>query len=94
MPQTSTIRINGPALRGLRVAQGLTRAQLAAKTGRQTSSIRNLENGDGKAASDVFAVQIARALGGIQLLPEFTFEDGTAEPGGTASDEDLLEKAS
>lgn len=62
MPLVSTVRINGSALRDLRTRRGLTVAQLARKTGRRGSSIRNLEVSDGKAASLVFAHQLANAL--------------------------------
>lgn len=63
MPLVSTVRIDGHALRDLRTRRGLTRQQLAGKTGRRNSSIRNLETGGGKRASLVFAYQLANALG-------------------------------
>lgn len=62
MPQVSTVRVNGTALRGIRTRSGLTVRQLAAKAGRHPQSVRRLETGAGKLCSEVFAHQLANAL--------------------------------
>ena len=63
MPQVSTVRVNGPALRDLRTRRGLSVSQLAKKIGRHQQSVRLLETSAGKTASLVFAYQLANALG-------------------------------
>jgi len=73
MPLVSTVRIKGRELRDLRTRRGLTMVQLAAKVGRHPQSIRRLETGSGKLASEVFANQLANALGAD--LAEFTVTD-------------------
>lgn len=77
MPQVSTVRIDGRALRGLRTRRGLTVTQLAAKTGRHPQSVRRLETGGEKLASEVFAYQLANAL--EVELADFTLTDSTAD---------------
>lgn len=63
MPQV-TFRVNGDALRALRVHRGLSLRQLAAMCPpRHAQSIRKLETASGKPVSEVFAYQIANALG-------------------------------
>lgn len=64
MPQVSTFRVNGEALRVLRVRRGLSLRQLAVQCPpRHAQSIRKLETATGKPVSEVFAYQIANALG-------------------------------
>ena len=77
MPQVSTVRIDGRALRGLRTRRGLTVTQLAAKTGRHPQSVRRLETGGEKIASEVFAYQLANAL--QAELAEITLNDSTPD---------------
>lgn len=62
MPPVSTVRINGSALRALRISRGLEVRQLAARVGRHPQSVRRLETGHGKHAGKVFAQQLANAL--------------------------------
>lgn len=84
MPPVSTVRINGPVLRDLRTRRGLTIKLLAAKTGRHPKAIGRLECGQGKPASEVFAFQLARALG-LDDPSEFTLDEAEAEPEGAAA---------
>jgi len=65
MPPVSTFRVSGPALRALREERGLSHQQLAEKCGpyRHHKSLLKLETGDGKAVSEKFAQEIAKALG-------------------------------
>lgn len=77
MPPVSTVRIDGPALRDLRTRRGVTISQLAARTGRHPKAIGRLECGKGKRASEVFANQLANALGAS--ISEFTFDEGAEE---------------
>lgn len=83
MPPVSTVRINGPALRGLRTRRGFTVKQLAAKTGRHPKAIGRLECGQGKPASEVFAVQLANALGAD--IADFTVADDESGEEGAAA---------
>jgi transcriptional regulator with XRE-family HTH domain len=62
MPQFDSVRINGPALRELRVRRGLEVRQLAGKIGRHPQSVRHLEVRYGANAGRVFAYQLANAL--------------------------------
>lgn len=62
MPQVSTVRIDGRALRDLRTRRGLSVRRLAKKIGRHYQSVTRLEIGAGKRASLVFAYQLANAL--------------------------------
>jgi transcriptional regulator with XRE-family HTH domain len=81
MPPVSTVRVNGPALRAIRKRRGLTLPQLAGKCGphRHPQGIRKLETEDGKAASEAFVSEIARAL--KVDASEFTIAaDGEPEP--------------
>lgn len=83
MPQVSTFRVNGEALRVLRVRRGLSLRQLAALCpARHAQSIRKLETVTGKPVSEVFAYQIANAL---QVdVSEFT-DAGQDETNGAAA---------
>jgi transcriptional regulator with XRE-family HTH domain len=64
MAKVSTFRVNGEDLRALRVQQGLSLRRLAALCPpRHAQSIRKLETATGKPVSEVFAYQIANALG-------------------------------
>lgn len=83
MPPVSTVRINGSALRALRITRGLEVRQLAAKVGRHPQSVRRLETGRGKLAGKVFAQQLANALEAD--LSEFTAEEDETEPEGAAA---------
>lgn len=91
MPKVTTVRVNGPVLRGLRTRRGLTVRQLAGKISRHPQSVRYLETGTGKLASEVLAWQIANALGidiadftGDTTEDEAT-EDEATEPEGAAA---------
>ena len=76
MPQV-TFRVNGDALRALRVHRGLSLRQLAAMCPpRHAQSIRKLETASGKPVSEVFAHQIANALG--VDVDEFTDQESEA----------------
>ena len=79
MPPVSTVRVKGGVLRTLRTQRGLTMKQLAARVARHPQSIRRLETGDGKLASEVFAYQLANALG--VDVGDFTYADDKAEAG-------------
>jgi transcriptional regulator with XRE-family HTH domain len=83
MPQV-TFRVNGDALRALRVRRGLSLRQLAAMCPpRHAQSIRKLETATGKPVSEVFAHQIANALGvGVS---EFTDQEPETETNGAAA---------
>ena len=83
MPQVSTIRINGRALRELREQRGLTVQQLARKIGRHRQSITRLEISNGKPASRVFAYQLVNAL--ETDLSEITLSEDDAEAHGAAA---------
>lgn len=82
MPPVSTVRINGRALRALRISRGLEVRQLAARVGRHPQSVRRLETGHGKLAGQVFAQQLANAL--KVNVSEFTVADED-EPEGAAA---------
>lgn len=53
---------DGPEIRRLRVALGLTAAQLAERVGRHPGSVLAAES-QNRTISDVFAARLARALG-------------------------------
>jgi transcriptional regulator with XRE-family HTH domain len=84
MPQVSTFRVNGAALRALRTRRGLSVRQLARITGpgRHPQSIRRLETTADKRIGEVFAFQIANAL--EVDVAAFTIADSE-----TLSDSDL-----
>ena len=76
MPQVSTYRVSGEDLRALRVRRGLSLRRLAAMCPpRHAQSIRKLETATGKPVSEVFAYQIANALG----VHVSTFTDAPAD---------------
>jgi transcriptional regulator with XRE-family HTH domain len=76
MAKVSTFRVSGDDLRTLRVQRGLSLRRLAALCPpRHAQSIRKLETATGKPVSEVFAYQIANALG--VHVSEFT--DAPAE---------------
>jgi transcriptional regulator with XRE-family HTH domain len=54
-------RQNGPAIRALRVKEGLTVKQLADMVGLHEQALRNIENGS-RPASDLVITAIARVL--------------------------------
>lgn len=85
MPIVSTFRVNGERLRALRVRRGLSLRQLAALCPpRHAQSIRKLETATGKPVSEVFAYQIANALGvevtDITLPAQDEQREAPAEP--------------
>lgn len=84
MPQVSTVRINGPALRGIREQRGLSVQQLARKIGRHRQAITRLEiSKEGKPASLVFANQLANALS--TDIAEFALTEDESETDGVAA---------
>ncbi len=84
MPQVSTFRVNGEALRAIRTRRGLSLRRLAAMCPpRHAQSIRKLETATGKPVSEVFAYQIANAL--EVDVSEFTDREPETETNGAAA---------
>jgi transcriptional regulator with XRE-family HTH domain len=77
MPLVSTVRVDGQALRELRISRALSLRQLGKLASRHPQAIRKLETSPGKLASDIFAAQLAKALG--VDVSEFTIADGEAD---------------
>lgn len=63
MPQVRILAPDGDEIRARRLSLGLTPEQLADKAGRHPQTIRRLERGDIKKASEILVHQIALALG-------------------------------
>jgi transcriptional regulator with XRE-family HTH domain len=64
MPQVEKRLVDSDAIKARRLRLGLSRAQLAEKTGRSRETIRNLERGAQKYASLLLLNQLANALDG------------------------------
>jgi len=78
MPPVRTVKPDGPKIRRLRIARGITVGGLAATIARHPQTVTNIE-GQSRAASHVLINQIANALGvdPAELTAEPEPEPGT-----------------